>query len=151
MPYYADFFAQRAVRLPYAYLIPVADPSIARKLGDHGVVVERLAEAASLEVEAFRIQEIKGAERIYQGHRTNTVKGAAAVETREFAAGTLVVRTAQPLGRLAAYLLEPESDDGLLVWNFFDRDIVSQWGRGAQTYPVYKLLIPKNLATVAFD
>jgi hypothetical protein len=151
MPYYADFFPKRAVRLPYAYLIPVADPSIARKLGDHGIVVERLAEAAGLEVEAFRIQEIKGAERIYQGHRTNTVKGAPAVEPREFPAGTLVVRTAQPLGRLAAYLLEPESDDGLLVWNFFDRDIVSQWGRGAQTYPVYKLLTPKNLASAAFD
>jgi hypothetical protein len=151
MPYYADFFAQRAVRLPYAYLIPVADPSIAGKLGDHGIAVERLTEAASLEVEAFRIQEIKGAERIYQGHRTNTVKGAAAVETREFPAGTLVVRTAQPLGRLAAYLLEPESDDGLLVWNFFDRDIVSQWGRGAQTYPVYKLLTPKNLASAALN
>jgi hypothetical protein len=58
---------------------------------------------------------------------------------------------AQPLGRLAAYLLEPESDDGLLVWNFFDRDIVSQWGRGAQTYPVYKLMSPVNLATHAFE
>ena len=36
-------------------------------------------------------------------------------------AGAVVVRTAQPLGSLAAYLLEPESDDGLFVWNFFDR------------------------------
>jgi len=151
MPYHADFFPQRTVRLPYAYLIPVAAADIPDKLRDHGVAVERLTEPASLEVEAFRIQEIKGAERIYQGHRTNTVKGAFAVETKEFPPGTLLVRTAQPLGRLAAYLLEPESDDGLLVWNFFDRDIVSQWGRGAQTYPVYKLLTPKNLVSVAFD
>ena len=65
--------------------------------------------------------------------------------------GTLVVRTAQALGRLAAYLLEPESDDGLLVWNFFDRDIVSQWGRGAQTYPVYKLYTPRGLAAAGVD
>ncbi len=151
MPYHADFFPQRTVRLPYAYLIPVAAADIPDKLRDHGVAVERLTEPASLEVEAFRIQEIKGAERIYQGHRTNAVKGAYAVETREFPPGTLLVRTAQPLGRLAAYLLEPESDDGLLVWNFFDRDIVSQWGRGAQTYPVYKLLTPKNLASAAWN
>jgi hypothetical protein len=49
------------------------------------------------------------------------------------------VTLAQPLANLAAALLEPESDDGLLVWNFFDRHIVAQWGRGEQTYPVYKL------------
>jgi dipeptidyl-peptidase-4 len=151
MPYHADFVAKRAVRLPFAYLIPLASTEVPEKLRQHGLAVERLTAPASVEVEAFRLKEIKGAERLYQGHRTNTVTGQAAVETREFPAGTFLVRMAQPLGRLAAYLLEPESDDGLLVWNFFDRDIVSQWGRGAQTYPVYKLMIPVNLASVAFD
>jgi len=151
MPYYADFVPKRSVRLPFAYLVPLAGTEVPEKLRQHGLSVERLTEAATLEVEAFHIKEIKGAERLYQGHRTNTVKGEYAVEKREFPKGTLVVRTAQPLGRLAAYLLEPESDDGLLVWNFFDRDIVSQWGRGAQTYPVYKLLTPVNLAAVSAD
>ena len=105
----------------------------------------------TLEAEAFRLKEIKGAERLYQGHRINTVKGEAAVEKREFPRGTWLVRMAQPLGRLAAYLLEPESDDGLLVWNYFDRDIVSQWGRGAQTYPVYKLYAPQNLVSEGIE
>jgi dipeptidyl-peptidase-4 len=139
MPYYADFVAKRSVRLPYAYLIPIVGTEIPDKLRQHGIAVERLTEAATLETEAFRLKEIKGAERLYQGHRTNTVKGEYAVEKREFPKGTYLVRTAQPLGRLAAYLLEAESDDGLLVWNYFDKDIVSQWGGGAQTYPVYKL------------
>jgi len=147
MPYFADFYAKRSVRLPFAYLIPVASTEAADKLRQHGIAVERLTAAATLEVEAFRLAEIKGAERLYQGHRTNTVKGEYAVEKREFPAGAWLVRAAQPLGRLAAYLLEPESDDGLLVWNFFDRDIVSQWGRGAQTYPVFKLMGPVNLAS----
>jgi hypothetical protein len=35
-------------------------------------------------------------------------------------AGSFLVSTAQPLGRLAVYLLDPESDDGLTTWNFFD-------------------------------
>ena len=151
MPYYADFVAKRSVRLPYAYLIPVAGTEIPEKLRQHGIAVERLASPAALETEAFGLKEVKGAERLYQGHRTNTVKGEYAVEKRDFPKGTLLVRTAQPLGRLAAYLLEPESDDGLLVWNFFDRDIVAQWGRGVQTYPVYKLLTPQNLAADAID
>ena len=151
MPYFADFVAKRTVRLPYAYLIPLFDTNVLDKIRQHGIAVERLTEPMTLETEAFRIKEIKGAERLYQGHRTNAVKGEYAVEKREFPKGTLVVRTAQALGRLAAYLLEPESDDGLLVWNFFDRDIVSQWGRGAQTYPVYKLLTPQNLAAAGVD
>jgi dipeptidyl-peptidase-4 len=151
VPYYADFEAKRFVRLPYAYLIPLPETGIPDKLREHGLAVERLTEAASLEVEAFQIKEIKGAERLYQGHRMNTVKGDYSTQKREFPAGTVLVRTAQPLGRLAAYLLEPESDDGLLVWNFFDKYIVSQWGRGAQTYPVYKLYTPANLASEAVD
>ena len=151
MPYFADFVAKRTVRLPYAYLIPVFDTDVLEKLRQHGIAVERLTEAVILETEAFRLKEIKGAERLYQGHRTNAVKGEYAVEKREFPKGTLVVRTAQALGRLAAYLLEPESDDGLLVWNFFDRDIVSQWGRGAQIYPVYKLYFPQSLAAAGVD
>ncbi len=151
MPYYADFVAKRTVRLPYAYLIPLTDPDIPEKLREHGVVVERLTDATSLEAESFRIKEIKGAERLYQGHRMNTVKGEYTTEARDFPKGTLVVRTGQPLGRLAAYLLEPESDDGLLVWNYFDKYIVSQWGRGFQTVPVYKLYTPKALAAEATD
>jgi dipeptidyl-peptidase-4 len=151
MPYYADFVPKRSVRLPFAYLIPSAGTEVPDKLRQHGIAVERLTEATTLEAEAFRIKEIKGAERLYQGHRINTVKGETSVETRVFPEGTLLVRTAQPLGRLAAYLLEPESDDGLLVWNFFDRDIVSQWGRGTQTYPVYKLYTPRNLAAAGVD
>jgi dipeptidyl-peptidase-4 len=151
MPYYADFVPKRSVRLPFAYLIPVAGTEVLGKLRQHGIAVERLTEPVTLEAEAFRLKELKGAERPYQGHRTNTVKGDYAVEKREFPKGTLLVRTAQPLGRLAAYLLEPESDDGLLVWNYFDRDIVSQWGGRAQAYPVYKLYVPVNLAAEGLD
>ena len=41
-------------------------------------------------------------------------------ESRDFATGSFIVRTAQPLGTLAVYLLEPQSEDGLATWNFFD-------------------------------
>jgi hypothetical protein len=151
MPYFADFVPKRTVRLPYAYLIPVLDEEIPAKLRGHGLAVERLAEPVTLEVEAFRLKEVKGSDRLYQGHRMNQVKGEYAVEKREFPKGTLVVRMAQPLANLAAYLLEPESDDGLLVWNAFDKYIASQWGRGFQTYPVYKLYTPQNLAADGLD
>jgi hypothetical protein len=44
------------------------------------------------------------------------------------------VSTAQPRGALIVYLLEPESDDGLTTWNFFDQDI-----RKGGRYPVTRI------------
>ena len=59
-----------------------------------------------------------------------------------FPAGTIIVRTAQPLGILACYLLEAESDDGLVDWNFFDAYL-----EAGNTFPVYKLMQNVNLAS----
>jgi hypothetical protein len=38
----------------------------------------------------------------------------------KFRKGDFKVDMAQPLANLIFYLLEPQSDDGLLTWNFFD-------------------------------
>jgi murein tripeptide amidase MpaA len=149
IPYFSNWAGKRSVRLPFAYLVTAPDPEVLAKLRQHGLAVEHLVKASSLEVEAFRIKELKSEERAFQGHHLNQVKGEYALETKEFPAGTLIIPTAQPLGALAAYLLEPESDDGLLVWNFFDRSIVPQWSRELQTYPVYRLLERVNLAREA--
>lgn len=145
VPYFVDYVPKRSIRFPFAYLIPISIPKIQTKLLQHGIMVERLTAPVTLEVESFRIKEIKGAARLYQGHRMNSVKGEYLVETKEFPEGTMYIATAQPLGNVAAYLLEPESDDGFLVWNFFDRYLVSQWRRAPQTYPIYRLLRPTTL------
>jgi hypothetical protein len=146
IPYYADWEGKSGVRIPFAYIIDVPDCEVVNNLLQHGIVVERLREPASLEVEAFKLAEVKASPRLFQGHWMDLVKGEYASQTREFPAGTYIVAAGQPLGNLAAYLLEPQSDDGLLVWNFFDRYLVPQWSRELQTYPVYKLLRPVDLA-----
>jgi hypothetical protein len=151
IPYFSDFVPKRSIPFPYAYLIPTANPEITEKLLQHGLSVEKLSEPVTLEVQSFHIKEIKAASRLFQGHYLNSVKGEYILEEKEFPEGTLFVATAQPLANVAAYLLEPESDDGLLVWNFFDRYLVSQWRRQLQTYPVYKLLKPANLAKKSIE
>jgi len=145
VPYYSEFFHKRSVRFPSGYLMSEVEPQAVQKILQHGILVERLKEAVTLEVQAFQIKEIKGAERLYQGHRANTVKGEYTMEKRAFPAGTYFITTAQPLGSLAAYLLEPESDDGLLVWNYLDKFLASSWGGGTGPCPVYKMLKPANL------
>ncbi len=140
VPYFARYTPTRTVPLPRGYLITVRDEAVIEKLRQHGIAVDRLTEPATLTVESFRVTEIAGARRSNQGHYTSSVKGEYSTEEREFPVGTLYVSTAQALGSLAALLLEPESYDGLVVWNFFDRYLAPQWGGAAQTYPVHRLL-----------
>jgi hypothetical protein len=56
-------------------------------------------------------------------------------EERELRAGTYIVHTSQPLGLLAVYLLEPQTDDGLVTWNLFDETMVF-----GSSYPVLRLM-----------
>ncbi|MGC5276209.1 hypothetical protein ACPXAM_24025, partial [Escherichia coli] len=53
--------------------------------------------------------------------------------------GDYMIDLAQPLANLIFYMLEPQSDDGLLCWNFFDtyfemNSIASQ----QVVYPIFK-------------
>ena len=145
VPYFADFVPTEKISLPFGYLIPIHDPEILDKLLLHGITVEKLTEPITLEVESFRLKEVKASERLYQGHYMNSASGEFFSEEREFSAGTLFVGMAQPLANLAAYLLEAQSDDGFLVWNILDRYLASQWGRGLLVYPVHRLLKPVML------
>jgi murein tripeptide amidase MpaA len=148
VPYYIDYRPKRSVKLPYAYLMTVPDPDIIEVLKLHGIKTEKLASEAKLNVESFELTDLRPAQRLNQGHYTNTVKGKYLASEMTFPAGTMVIRTSQPLANVAAYLLEPESNDGLVTWNFFDRYLVPQWGRGFNPYPVYKVMEKTELKTI---
>jgi dipeptidyl-peptidase-4 len=151
VPYFIDYQPTRSVKFPYAYLITTHDPGIINLLRIHGIQIENLAIDSKIEVERFEISELKGSSRLNQGHYANTVKGKYIRGTINFPAGTVVVRTSQKLGNLAAYLLEPESNDGLMTWNFFDRYLVPQWGMGYNPCPVYKVMDKTLLRTIVIS
>jgi len=148
VPYIADYYATKSISLPYAYLLSLSDPVIKNLLLAHGIKLEKLTRTARLEVESFKLASLKPATRLNQGHYTNTVSGTMVKDTLDFKPGTYVIRMAQPLANLAAYLLEPQSNDALLLWNFFDRHLVPQWGRGFNEYPVYRLMQKSDIETV---
>ena len=148
VPYFIDYYSVKSVKLPFAYILDTFDPQITG-LETHGIKLEKLSEMCKVEVERFNITELKGSQHLNQGHYNNTIKGSFIKDTIEFAAGTLVVRTAQPLANLAAYLLEPQTNDGLVTWNFLDRYLVPQWGFGYNPYPVYKVINKIDLKTTA--
>lgn len=147
IPYFVDYSASKSVKFPYAYIVNVKEPEIIKLLKTHGIELEKLTVDSEIEVECFEIGELTGSGRLNQGHYTNTVGGQYIKESINFPTGTIVVRTAQPLANVAAYLLEPQSNDGMLTWNFFDRYLVPQWGSGYYPYPVYKVIGHTDLKT----
>jgi hypothetical protein len=151
VPYLARYIAKRTVRRPRGYLISPPDPQVLAALLRHGIAVDRLVEPATLAVESFEVTSVRGSRRPNQGHFTSSVDGSYSISTRTLPAGSLWVTSAQALGHLAASLLEPESDDGLLVWNFLDRYLAAQWGDDPQTCPVFKVFASAHLVTERVD
>jgi murein tripeptide amidase MpaA len=149
VPYYIDYYPAKSVKLPFAYVIDIVDPQVIDLLKTQGIILEKLSENTELEVENFKISELKGEARLNQGHYTNTIKGKIVKDTIEFRKGTYIVRMSQQLANLAAYLLEPQSNDGLVTWNFLDRYLVPQWGFGYNPLPVYKVMNRVELKTTA--
>ncbi len=84
-------------------------------------------------VEEFRIDASDVAATPFQNHHERTLKGAWRPAERDLPAGTLRIDLSQPLARLAFYLLEPRSDDGLANWNVLDAAL-----EGAKVYPIVR-------------
>jgi dipeptidyl-peptidase-4 len=118
-----DFQPTETVRRPFAYLIPPARTGAIETLRRHGIALAELREDVELDVEVFRVDSIARDGRPVEGHLTLDLAVTARGQSRRLPAGTIVVPTAQPLGSLAVYLLEPRSDDGLFTWNVFDDDV----------------------------
>jgi dipeptidyl-peptidase-4 len=122
------------VSRPFAYVVPAEFKSALETLERHGIKVESLKNAMEAAVEAYRVSKVTVAATTFQGHKLVTLDVKMRTEKRRLPAGSVVIRTDQPLGTLAAFLLEPQSEDGLATWNFFEGGL-----REGEDYPVVRL------------
>jgi hypothetical protein len=120
-------------RVPSAYYIPSSLTSVVERLRAHGLRLERVDRAATIELEEFRIATSEVTAQPYENHRERTVTGHYEQVARSVEAGTWRVPMDQPLARLAFTLLEPRSADGLLTWNVLDDAL-----EGTGPYPILR-------------
>lgn len=138
-----------SVTMPVAYVFPKVPgtDSVIHRLRLHGVVVEQTKALWLDEFQRFMIDSIVKRGQAFQGHAEVRLEGRWIDQGRTFFSGVddinYVVRTSQPLGVLAVELLEPQSDDGLVTWNFWDflLDEVAK-STGSKTFPVHRITKP---------
>ena len=123
-----------------AYVLDGTQTEAIRLLRQHGVVVQRLDADWRTPVEVFVPDSIVALQP-FEGHRPVRLEGRWRTDTRVIPAGSYLIATAQPLGVLAVYLLEPESDDGLVTWNVFDRVLATR-----AEAPVIRVTVPVTAA-----
>ena len=131
---FGTFEATETARVPGTYYVPADLTAAIEMLRAHGVRMTPLAAATRVAVEEFQISGSQAAPREFQGHRERTLEGSWIATERELPAGTVQVEITQPLGRLAFYLIEPRSDDGLVNWNVLDAAL----GDGVTVYPIVR-------------
>ena len=135
MPVFDRFVAARKEQVPPGYLIPPRLGELVTLLRNQGIAVDAITAGERATVETFTVESLL-VDSLFEGHRTVRVEGhwnPQAVDTLT-SPGWYLVKSDQPLGTLAAYLLEPASEDGVVTWNLLDREL-----RVGGIYPIHRL------------
>ena len=139
MPVFDRFEPTLYAPIPERYILRAADTAAVRVLRYHGISVS-VAERPVAGMEAvanayvFLIDSTIVASRAFQGHREMRLVGKWRQRAMPVPPGSFIVEMNQPLSVLAVYLLEPQSDDGLVTWNYFDAAL-----KPGGLYPVFKV------------
>jgi len=124
--------------VPSAYYVPAEATKAIELLKRHGVQMRQITSPVS-NLSAFAISDSSfqcNAPSIdYGTHNLHWLEGTwnPPATTVTAPPGSWMVPMNQPLARLAFYLIEPTSDDGLTIWNYLD-DLL----KDAKTYPILK-------------
>ncbi len=119
---------------PKAYLFSGDLKLIAARLRAHGIKVEELSEEWAGDVEVATVDKIERSTRPFQKHFMTTLDVTYANQNKTFQTGDFRVSTNQPLGRLAAYILESQTIEGFVTWNYLD-DQIKEGGE----YPIFRV------------
>lgn len=125
--------------LPKGYVFPASLGHLVPHLQRLGVQVTTLQAAQTYKGEQFLVRQLELSKQAYERHDLVTLAGSFEAATQDFPAGSFYVSLEQPLANLIFYLLEPQSDDGLVTWNFLDKALYDLGVlKGSVVFPIFK-------------
>lgn len=146
MPVMASFTPTLTSTLPFAYAFDErAANALLPILEIHGITVERLEAPAMVTAQTFVVDSVIERGRSETPRMLKDVTGRwNAAATRSLPAGTYIVPAGQRFGLAAFNLLEPESEDGLMQWSFFDGIVTPR-----ADFPVIRVVKPATFRSRA--
>ncbi|MER3414322.1 MAG: hypothetical protein C4341_08860 [Armatimonadota bacterium] len=128
--------------MPAAWILPADATSAADVLARHGIIVERTTEEWSGPGEWFEVSSLQRAHTAFQGHRLVALEGRYIPGAVRVPEGSFLVRSSQPLARLAFHMLEAQSLDGVIAWELVPIQ------DAAKSSPILRLSEAPKLPTV---
>lgn len=118
---YNHFKEGNFVSKPEAYIIPQGWWAVTELLQNNGVEMRRLERDTTIEVETYKIEDYKTAQRPYEKHYLHSaVKVSASRQKITFLKGDHYIPMNQVANRYLMETLEPTGGDSFFAWNFFD-------------------------------
>lgn len=118
LPFLRNDVLAAEVKRPQAWWVPAAWQDVIARLELHGIEVERSPYPVERLVEMYRVQSHELG-KAFEGHVPVTASLSVELRREQLPAGSVRVPADQPLGDLAALLLEPASPDSFFRWGFF--------------------------------
>lgn len=149
VPVYLRYEPTRTIPRPVGYLLPPAAANVVPLLMDQDIAVYRFRDEASMAAEVYYATEVNR-ENYFQGHYLLSTEVRKESEQLEVGNGWFWVPTAQSKANLISYLLEPETDDNLITWNFMDHilRVTSEPSERGQRVPMMRVMTHQNLPVV---
>ena len=149
------FVASQTRARPWAYAFDGRLNNLAAFLRRHDIQVERLRAPVTANTERFRLTSIDYAEFPYQNHLNATPTVETVAGPMELPEGMYIVRMSQNAARLVSELMEPDTDDSVVVWNLLDHSMpnprVLENPERPFFLPIYRIMAPAPLQATLID
>ncbi len=120
IPRFDDARVERLAAPPLYYIIPPQWKDVIDVIKAHGIRFDILKAPLAIEVESYRLTEPRWSATSFENRVTLNATQTRIRETREYAAGSIVIPMDQEAANVAIHLLEPHGPDSFVYWGFFN-------------------------------
>ncbi len=140
------------VTLPQGYWVPAAWPDIIEKLALHDVQFEVAGEPVTFKATMYRISKPQYAPQPFEGRFMMSAELERVEREITMAVGSVYVPLDQPLGKLAAALLEPGAPDSFFSWGYFLEAMQrTEYFEAYAVEPMAELMLQDAATRTAFE
>lgn len=121
VPFYNTYTPTLTITKPNSYIVPQGYFDIINHLQTNGVKMSQIQDDQEMEVQVYRIGDLKYSRGPYEGHFIHrNVPVTKAKEKVKVHKGDWIIHTDQIKNRYIIETLEPQAPDSYFAWNYFD-------------------------------